>query len=83
MRARPGWHGFGYHHPQAGHLCGVFPRERTVSLFFEHGAHLPDPASILTGSGSRGRSVVVERAGQLPADQIIALIDAAADHRRA
>ncbi|MEV4751827.1 DUF1801 domain-containing protein [Streptosporangium sp. NPDC049248] len=77
----PGWHGFGYRHPRAGYLCGVFPRERTVSLFFEHGARLPDPACLLTVSGRRGRSVVVERAGELPTDQIIALIDAAIDHR--
>ncbi|MFI6816060.1 DUF1801 domain-containing protein [Nonomuraea sp. NPDC050328] len=77
----PGWHGFGYHHPQMGYICGIFPRARTVSLFFEHGTHLPDPAKILTPSGRRGRSVVMERPGHYPADQITAVIDAAVDHR--
>ncbi|WP_202638486.1 DUF1801 domain-containing protein [Bailinhaonella thermotolerans] len=78
----PGWHGFGYHHPGAGYVCGVFPRERAVSLFFEYGERLPDPARILTPSGRRGRSVVLDRPGQVPEDRLTALIDAAVELRR-
>jgi len=77
----PGWHGFGYHHPEAGYVCGLFPRGDTVSLFFEHGANLPDPAGLLVSSGRRGRSIVVSQVGRPAADQIVALIDAAVEQR--
>lgn len=77
----PGWHGIGYRHPEAGYVCGIFPHTRIVRLFFEYGADLPDPSRILTGSGRRGRSVVIDHPDQLPAAQIIDLIDAAIDHR--
>ena len=25
-RVRTGWHALTYHHPDAGYLCGIFPR---------------------------------------------------------
>ncbi|MFD8079648.1 DUF1801 domain-containing protein [Streptomyces sp. NPDC059718] len=77
----PGWHGIGYRHPEVGYICGIFPHKRIVKLFFEHGDDLPDPSHILTGTGRRGRSVVIDQPDQVPADQIIDLIDAAIDHR--
>lgn len=76
-----GWHGVGYRHPQAGFFCGIFPNEHSVALYFEHGAHLPDPAGLLSGNGRRGRSVVFQRPDEIPADQIIELIDAAIEYR--
>ncbi|WP_020393410.1 DUF1801 domain-containing protein [Kribbella catacumbae] len=79
----PGWHGIGYRHPEAGYVCGIFPHESNVKLFFEYGADLPDPAHILTGSGRRGRSVAIDHPDQVPPARIIDLIDAAIDHRRA
>ncbi|WP_433372172.1 DUF1801 domain-containing protein [Streptosporangium sp. CA-115845] len=78
----PGWHGFGYRHPTAGYLCGIFPRESEVSLFFEHGSCLPDPAGILRESGRRGRSVVLARPAPLLTEQILELIDAALETSR-
>jgi hypothetical protein len=42
-RVYNGWHGFGYHHPDAGYVGAVFPRDEDVLLAFEHGADLADP----------------------------------------
>jgi hypothetical protein len=78
-----GWRGIGYHHPEAGYVCGIFLHERIVKLFFEYGADLPDPTHILTGTGRRGRSVAIDHPDQVLAAQIIDLIDAAIDHWRA
>jgi hypothetical protein len=35
------WHGFGYHHPEAGYVCAVLPRSDEVLLAFERGPRGP------------------------------------------
>lgn len=50
---------------------------RWVSLFFMHGAALPDPKELLRGSGTRVRSIVLERADDLDKPAVRALIAAA------
>jgi hypothetical protein len=72
-----GWHGFGYHHPAAGYVCAVFPRADDVLLGFEHGVLLADPHGLLSGEGRTVRYVRVEAPGDLPAERLVELIDAA------
>jgi hypothetical protein len=43
-------------------VCSITLYPKWVSLFFTHGAGLPDPERRLRGSGSRIRHVVLERA---------------------
>ena len=53
----------------------VYPR--WVSLFFAHGAMLPDPGRVLRGSGSQMRHVVLERIEVLDSAPVRTLIKAA------
>ena len=48
-----GWHGLGFHHPIAGYVAGLFPRQHEVNVGLEHGAELPDPHHLLQGTGRR------------------------------
>jgi hypothetical protein len=57
-RVYKGRHGFGYHHPDAGYVCAVFPREDDVLLAFAHGADLADPEGRLAAGGRQVRSLV-------------------------
>lgn len=41
-RVYRGWHGIGFHHPQAGYVCALFPGDDRVRLGFEHGHLLTD-----------------------------------------
>ncbi|MFQ5574618.1 MAG: DUF1801 domain-containing protein [Terriglobia bacterium] len=52
-----GWHGIGFHHPDAGYLCAIFPMEGSVKLAFEHGATLTDPRGLLKAGPSGGKQV--------------------------
>jgi Domain of unknown function (DU1801) len=72
-----GWHALGYHHPQAGYLCAVFPRADDVLLGFERGVLLDDPHGLLGGEGRTVRYVRVEVPGDPPAERLVELIDAA------
>jgi hypothetical protein len=56
-RAYDGWHGIGYHDRQSGYLAGIFPQPDCVKVYFEHGAVLPDPHHVLTGTGAQVRHV--------------------------
>jgi hypothetical protein len=47
-RVYPRWRGLGYHDPEAGYLCGIFPAGGAVRLYFEHGRVLPDPDRLFT-----------------------------------
>jgi hypothetical protein len=61
-RVYRGWRGIGFRHPDAGYVCGVFPKDGHIELLFEHGATLVDPDGVLRGEGTRTRVLVVERA---------------------
>jgi hypothetical protein len=51
----PGWRCIAYRHPKAGYVCGIFPLEGTVRLYFEQGVRLADPIGILEGAGRQTR----------------------------
>jgi hypothetical protein len=50
---------------------------RWVSLFFMHGANLPDPKKLLKGGGKRVRHIVLEDASTLDEPAVKALMDQA------
>ena len=56
-RVYPGWRGFGYRHPEAGYVCGIFPSRKWVALGFEWGALLPDPDGLLQAGHSTSKRV--------------------------
>jgi hypothetical protein len=62
-RVYRGWHGFGYHHPQAGYVCAVFPRADDALLAFERGVLLADPHGLLYGDGRTVRWIQVRTPG--------------------
>ncbi len=64
-RAYPGWHGIGFRHPAAGYLCGIFPQEKCVKLYFEHGRLLPDPGKLFTGKGNQTGQIVFRKLGDI------------------
>jgi hypothetical protein len=80
-RVYRGWRGVGFHHPDAGYICAIYPRSDWVVLHFEHGASMPDPDGILLGDGSQTRFVRV--AGPDPAlrDRIVAYVQQAIGQR--
>ena len=56
-RVYPGWRAFGYRHPMAGYIGGIFIYPEVVKLGFEFGAMLPDPHGLLRAGPSAGRQV--------------------------
>jgi len=76
-RVYPGWHAFGYRHPEAGYFCGIFPYDDMVKLYFEHGASLPDPDGLLEGDGKRTRYVVARTEESLRLSDVKDLLRAA------
>ncbi len=69
-RAYPGWNGIGYRDPEAGYVCGIFPRQDCVRLLFERGASLSDPDGLLQGDGTQTRFIVLEPGRRIPAAAI-------------
>jgi len=74
-----GWHGLGYHHPDAGYVAGIFPGDDAVRLGFEHGVDLPDPEGLLEGDGSQIRYVVLEEWDPALREPILDLLGAAVE----
>ena len=79
-RAYPGWRGIGYHDAQSGYFCALFPAADQVKMGFEHGASLPDPHALLTGSGRRVRYVQLRLGAEVPREAIRGLLEAALLH---
>ena len=75
--AYPVWHGIGYHHPDNGYFCAVFPQADSVKLGFEFGVLLPNPGGLLTSSGKQVRYVTLREGGALPAAEIKKLLRSA------
>ena len=75
--AYPSWHGIGYHHPQCGYFCAIFPMQEYVKLGFEFGVLLPDTEGILTGDGKQVRYVIIQQQEDIRAKEIRQLIQAA------
>ena len=82
--AYPVWKGLGYHHPEGGYFCGVFPQGDGVKLGFEFGVLLSDPDGVLEGTGKQVRYVVIKEGQAIPEDAIKRLLEAAVGlpHRR-
>ena len=78
-RVYVGWHGFGFHHPDAGYVCAVFPRDDDVLLAFEHGVDLPDPEGRLQPGGKQVRHLVFTSRGSQPPRVIAAFVAAAVE----
>jgi hypothetical protein len=70
-RVYRGWEGVGFRHPEAGYVCGIFPRGDWVMLLFEHGAAMADPEGVLLGDGSQTRFLRIDA----PSEETAALID--------
>lgn len=58
-RINPGWRSVSLHHPAAGYVCGLFPRDDLVKVGFEHGRLLHDPDGVLVGAGRQLRYLCV------------------------
>lgn len=78
-RVYVGWHGFGFHHPDAGYVRAVFPRDDDVLLAFEHGVDLPDPEGRLRSGGKQVRHLVFASRGSHPPRAIAAFVAAAVE----
>lgn len=78
-KVRPGWRSLNYHDPTAGFVCAVFPQADTVSLVFEHGARLPDPHGLLTGTGRQVRSLVLAGPDDVPPAVVLDYLDSAVE----
>jgi hypothetical protein len=59
-RVYRGWRGIGFHHPEAGYVCAIYPRTGWIVLLFEHGASLHDPEGALLGEGKQTRFLRIE-----------------------
>jgi len=80
-RVYRGWRGVGFHHPEAGYVCAVYPRDERIDLLFEHGASLVDPEARLIGEGTQTRTLSVTSADGSTAAAIEALIQQAIAQR--
>jgi hypothetical protein len=60
-RVYRGWDGIGFRHPDAGYVCGIYPREQEqeIRLLFEHGGRLEDPERLFDGAGTQTRFIRV------------------------
>lgn len=76
-----GWRGVGFHHPEAGYVCAIYPRDERIDLLFEHGASLVDPDGLLTGQGMQTRTFPVTSADATTRAAIEALVQQAIAQR--
>jgi hypothetical protein len=63
---------------QRGPICFIQPHRRHVNLVFWRGAHLPDPAGRLEGTGRHMRHLKVAAADDVDGRAIAALVRSAA-----
>jgi hypothetical protein len=63
--------------------CYIMPHRRWINLGFYRGAHLPDPDSLLEGSGKNMRHVKIRSQEETGNPSIEALIESALSERRA
>ena len=75
-----GWHSIGYHHPDSGYFCGIFPQNDGVNLAFEFGVLLlPDQESLLEGTGKQVRYVRIRDNKDIRVRALMQLLRAAID----
>jgi hypothetical protein len=80
-RVYPGWHGIGFHHPQAGYVCALFPADDRVRLGFEHGHLLADTDGLFDGDGEQVRYVTLTEWRPDLIESLTELIDEAIELR--
>ena len=78
-RARAGWHSINYRDPVAGFVCAIFPGADEVQLVFEHGARLPDPEGLLSGSGAQVRALRFRGPADVDDGVVVRFLDLAVD----
>jgi hypothetical protein len=76
-RLHPGWGGFGFRQPEAGHFVGVFPRRAAVALYLMHGLLLPDPDGLFSETGRQTRVVVLPVDREIPRAPLLRLLRSA------
>ena len=80
-RVYTGWHGLGFHDPDAGYVCAIFPLVESVKLLFEHGHLLQDPDGLFTGGTGQTRHIELDAGDVVPEQEILDLISDAIDLR--
>ena len=80
----PGWRiiSFRMGDGQEHQICWLAPQRFGVNLGFEHGAELPDPNGLLTGSTKQARNVHIRSARDVDVSKIAALVAAAIELHR-
>jgi len=63
------------------HFCWLMPASQHVTLGFNYGAELPDPASLLEGTGKLFRHHKIKSVAQLNNPQLIELLKTATTYR--
>ena len=66
---------------QTEHFCWISPASAHITLGFNYGAELPDPAKLLEGTGKLFRHVKLSSIADLERPAVRALIAAATRHR--
>lgn len=59
-KVKQGWRSVNFRHPQAGHVCALFPERSVIKLYFEHGVLLSDPENCLKGQTRQTRYMLFE-----------------------
>lgn len=73
-----GWKAVNFRHPDAGHVCSVFPNADGVSLYFENGRMLSNGVGLLEGDGlKKGRYLRLRPGDDIPVDLIGILLSEA------
>lgn len=76
-KVRVGWHSINYHDRTAGFVCALFPTADRVQLVFEHGAALPDPHRLLTGTGRQVRALEYSTGADVDPGVVLQFLDLA------
>jgi len=76
---RSGWRSINYRDPAAGFVCAVFPQADRVQLVFEHGARLPDPHGLLTGTGRQVRALEFTDESDVDPEVVLEYLDLAVE----
>jgi hypothetical protein len=80
-RVYRGWRGVGFRHPEAGYVCGIFPRDGVVELLFEHGASMPEPDNLLRGVGIQTSVIPVTEPDPALRERIVSYVQQAVARR--
>jgi hypothetical protein len=80
-RPRPGWVCLTYHHPDAGYVVGIFPRDGHAQLVVEHGAALDGFDDLFDEVGGQIAKVIVRDVPDPRRERIVDAVVAAISAR--